>query len=112
MVITLLEINADAPSLTMWVPPRLRRVRPPSPLSVSEMAMDPRVGRGVLGAGDLANGVSWALALPVALTLALPRGEPLLFRDPRPKGVATALVIWLLLLIDKPDEPEVGLKDP
>ena len=100
MVITLLEMKPDEPSLSMWVPPRLRRVRP-SPISSAGMvmAMDPRVRPGVLGVEGLANGVSCALALTVALAqalaLALACGVPLRFLDPRPKGVAPALVIWL-----------------
>jgi len=105
MVITLLEMKPDEPSLSMWVPPRLRRVRP-SPMSSAGMAMDPWVRPGVLGLGGLANEVSWALALAVALALALASGVLLLFPpalapgDLWPKGVAPALAIWLSTAAD------------
>ena len=73
MVITLLEIKPDEPSLSMWVPPRLRRVRP-SPASFAGMAMNPRARPGVFGVVGLANEVSWALALVVDFALALAGG--------------------------------------
>ena len=92
MVITLLEIKPDEPSLSMWVPPQLRRVRP-SPASFAGMAMNPRARSGVFGVVGLANEVSWALALVVDFALALASGVALMFAVPRLKGVAPALVM-------------------
>ena len=93
----------------MWVPPRLRRQRP-SPMSSADMSMDPWGGPGVFGVGVFGvGGLAFALAMDprvrpgalgvevswaLVLALALASGVPLLFPDPRPKGVAPALAIW------------------
>jgi hypothetical protein len=93
MVMTQLEMKPEAPSRSMWVPPRLRRVRP-TWASVEAWAQLWVLGVVVLA---LVNGVPGALVKGVpealALALALACGVVLQLPDPWALGVWSALPI-------------------
>ena len=103
MVVMLVDRNPEEPSLSMCLPPRLRRVR--LTWASSSVALDACWRLGVLGVscGALVNGVPWALVkracgalfkgVPWALALAFACGVDLLLPDPRPVGVMACFAI-------------------
>ena len=113
MVMILLEIRSEAPSITMCLPPRLRRV-PPTRASVT-VAGGTWTGCLVFGVVGLGTrvlvvwvaGVLRASVTGVPLALVVV-GVALLLPDPRGLGVMAALAMWAMAKVQTPDESETG----